>query len=219
MTDVYTDTTQLSNAVQAAYDRYFEFALRAAPLFRQAATKRPEQQTAPGSSVTFDLYNDLTAATATLTEDSDVTAVGIPQTSTVSVTLNEYGNAAVATRKLRLLSLTNVDPAIANMIAYNAADSIDQVVQTVLRGGTNVVHKNSGTTTYNSGTTVLTTGTDLFTSNLARLSVAKLRTQKAVPQKGELYAAFIHPEVSHDLRAETGSAAWRDPSEDYALAA
>ena len=211
MVDVYTDTTQLANAVQAAYDRYFEFALRAQPLFRSLADKRPEQQTAPGSSVTFDLYNDLSPATATLTEDSDVTAVGIPNTSTVSVTLNEYGNAAVATRKLRVLALTNVDPAIANMIAFNAADSIDSVVQTVLRGGTNVVHVNGGTVTYNSGTTVGTAGTDTFTSKLARLSVAKLRTSKAVPQRGTLYAAYIHPEVSHDLRAETGAAAWRDP--------
>jgi N4-gp56 family major capsid protein len=211
LSDVYTDTSQLSNLVQTAYDRYVEFALRAQPLFRQVADKRPVQQAMPGSAVVFNLYNDLTAQTSTLTEDSDVAAVGIPQTSTVSVTLNEYGNAAVATRKLRLESLSNVDPAIADMIAFNQADSIDSVVQTVLRGGTNVVHINSGTQTYNSGTTVLTTATDIFRSSIVRLAVAKLRAQKAVPLDGTLYGCFIHPEVSHDLRAESGATAWLPP--------
>jgi hypothetical protein len=31
-----------------------------------------------------------------------------------------------------------------------------------------------------------------------------------------MYVAFIHPDVSFDLRAETGSAAWRDPWDDFA---
>ena len=52
---------------------------------------------------------------------------------------------------------------------------------------------------------------DFFNSNMARLSVAKLRTNKVHPNKGSYYTAYIHPEVSLDLRAETGAAAWRDP--------
>lgn len=211
MTDVLTDTSQLSNVVQTAYDRYFEFALRALPLFRMVADKRPVQQAMPGSSVVFQLYNDLSPQTSTLTEDADVAAVGIPQTSTVTVTLNEYGNAAVATRKLRLESLTDVDPAIADMIAFNCADSIDSVVQTVLRGGTNVIHINGGTQTYNSGATASTAATDIFRTSIVRLAAAKLRANKAVPLDGTLYGGWIHPEVSHDLRAESGSTAWLPP--------
>lgn len=212
MSDVFTDTTQLANLVQTAYDRLVEFALRAQPAFRAIADKRPAQQSMPGSSVVFNLYNDLSAATSTLTEDTDVSAVGIPATSTVTVTLAEYGNAVVATRKLRVFSLSNVDPAIADMVAYNCADSVDSIVQTVLRGGTNVIHINSGTQTYNTGTTVLTVGaTDIMRTSVVRLAVAKLRKQLAVAQRGTLYAAYIHPEVSHDLRAESGLTAWLVP--------
>ncbi len=42
-----------------------------------------------------------------------------------------------------------VDPAIANIIAYNLADSIDAVAMTALRGGTNVIY--AGSTAYFDG--------------------------------------------------------------------
>ena len=41
--------------------------------------------------------------------------------------------------------------------------------------------------------------------------VAKLRAANAVPRSEGLYWAAVHPEVSHDLRAESGSGiGWRD---------
>lgn len=205
-TNVYTDTTGSSlgtSLVQAAYDRYVEFALRAVPLIRDVADKRPVQQAMPGSSVVFQLYSDLAKATSVLSETVDPDAIGFGNTTSVSVTLAEYGNAALATRKLELFSLSDVDPAIADIIAFNMADSIDEVAQTELRSGTNVIY-GDGTST----ATVTSAGT--ITSADLRKAVAKLRTNKAVPRVDDLYWCGIHPEVSHDLRAETGSGAWRD---------
>lgn len=217
MANAYTDTTAMSNAVQTAYDRFFEFALRAQPLFRQVADKRPAQQTAPGGSVVLERYQDLAAATTPLTETTDPDSVALGNPTTVTITLNEYGNPVLRTRKLYLFSLTDVDPAIANIVAYNAADSIDSVVQDVLRAGTNVIQRKAGAVSYVTNGTLTTpvattmVATDGFTSTMARLAVVKLRTNKAVPRKGSLYWAAIHPEVSYDLRSETGAAAWRDP--------
>lgn len=217
MANAFTDTSAMSNAVQTAYDRYFEFALRAQPLFRQVADKRPAQQAMPGSSVVLERYQDLAVATATLTENVDPDSVALGNPTTVTITLNEYGNPVLRTRKLYLFSLTDIDPAIANIVAYNAADSIDSVVQTVLRSGTNVIQRKAGTVTYvTTGTSTTPVGTtmtatDGYTSTMARLAVVKLRTNKAVPRKGSLYWSAIHPEVSYDLRSETGAAAWRDP--------
>lgn len=213
MANAYTDTTALANLVETAYDQYVEFALRAQPLFRSLADKRPEQQSMPGSSVVFDIYNDFAPATGTLTEDVDPDAVAFPETTTVTVTLEEYGNSSIATRRLRVLALSNIDPALVDAIAYNQADSIDGVVQTVLRGGTNVIHSNGGAVTYNSGTTVGTTSTDVFSSEIARLARTKLVKGKAVPVKGGLYACYLDPDASHDLRAETGAGGWRTPHE------
>lgn len=223
MANVFTDTTAMSNAVQTAYDKRFEFALRSQPLFRAMADKRPTDLTAPGSSIVLETYADLATATTPLTESTDPDSVAIGNPATKTLVLNEYGNPVLRTRKLYLTSITDVDPAIANIVAFNAADSIDVVAQTELRGGSNLVQIKAGTMTYVTNATVSTAGTtmvstvtsgvatDGLTSRAIRLSVAKLRTNKAVPRKGSLYWCGIHPEVSHDLRQETGAAAWRDP--------
>jgi N4-gp56 family major capsid protein len=166
----------------------------------------------PGSSVVFELYNDLAAQTSTLTEAVDPDAVAIGNTSTVTVTLAEYGAAVLKTRKLQLFSLSDVDPAIANMVAFNMLDSVDSVVQTVLRGGSNIVREAGGALSTSAAITAVT-ATDTFKSRDVRFAVAKLRTNKAVPRRGELYWCAVHPEVSHDLRAETGSGGWRTPHE------
>jgi N4-gp56 family major capsid protein len=190
--------------VQTAYDRYVEFALRAMPLIRDVADKKPTQQAMPGSSVVFQLYSDLNKATATLSETVDPDAIGFGNTTSVPVTLNEYGNAALVTRALQLYSLADVDPAVANMIAFNMADSLDKLAMETLRQGTNVIYGGSVTST------ATVSSTDTLTSAKIRRAVAKLRSNKAVPRQGSLYWAGIHPEVSHDLRAETGSVGWRD---------
>ena len=220
MANAYTDTSSGSlgtSLVQTAYDRYVEFALRAVPLVRDVADKRPVQQAMPGSSVVFQIYTDLSAVTAPLSETTDPDAVALGNTTTTTVTLQEYGNASLATRKLELFSLSDVDPAIADIIAFNMADSLDTVALNTLIGGTNAIAEVGGNAvstyagTYTNGTTQKSIlGTDTIKSRDIRLAVAKLRANKAVPRQGEYYWVGIHPEVSHDLRAETGSGGWRD---------
>ena len=204
MSNAFTSTTALAGLVQTAYDRYVEFALRSQPLFRNLADKRPAQQAMPGSSVVFSLYQDLAAKTATLTETVDPDAVAISNVTTVTVTLNEYGNTVLNTRKLGEFAFSDVDPAVANIVAYNMADSIDRVVVAELVGGPNVLYSGSATAT--SGVTAAMT----LDSADIRKAVAKMRAANAVPREGMLYAAYVHPEVAHDLRAETGANAFED---------
>ena len=214
MANAFTDLSagSLGNYLhQAAFDRYVEFALRAEPLFRRAVTdKRPAQQSQPGDSVTMQLYNDLPTQTADLTETVDPDAVAIPNTTQVVITLKEKGSAALVTRKLELFAISDVDPAVANIIAYNMADSVDELVQTELRNSTNIVREAGGALSTSAAITAVT-NTDTFKARDVRYTVAKLRANKVVPRKGNLFWSAIHPEVSHDLRAETGMAAWRDP--------
>jgi N4-gp56 family major capsid protein len=204
MSNAFTGTSALAGLVQTAYDRYVEFALRSQPLFRNLADKRPVQQAMPGSSVVFSLYQDLAAATNTLTETTDPDAVAISNVNTVSVTLNEYGNTVLNTRKLGEFAFSDVDPAIANIVAFNMADSIDRIVVNVLTGGTNVLYGGSATATAS------VVATDTLTSAMVRKAVAKLRAANAVPKEGMLYAGYTHPETAHDLRAESGTNAFED---------
>ena len=209
----WTDTSSSSlggtvgsaGLVQKAYDRLVEFALRSTPLVRSVADKRPSPGTLPGSSVALQIYTDLAKKTAALTETDDVDAVSVGTPSQVVVTLNEYGNSVVATRKLELFSLADVDPAIANMIAFNMADSIDELAMTELRGGSNVIYSGNATST------ATVDAADTLSAANIRKAVAKLRANNAVPRRGSMFWVGIHPEVSHDLRAETGAASWRDP--------
>jgi len=192
---------------QVAFDRIAYFALRSELLFDQAADVQPTAQAMPGSGVTFTIFNDLSAATSTLSETTDVTAVALSD-SQVTVTLNEYGNAVITTAKLRGTSFLDVDSVAANVVGYNAGDSIDQVVRDVLAGGDNVIYAGGGSTTPSSRTTVQ--AEDIIEANDVRKVTAQLRKANAATFNG-LYMGFIHPDVSYDLRKETGAASWRDP--------
>jgi len=179
-------------------------ALRSIPVMRSLADVKPVQQAMPGSSVVFSIYSDLSTATGTLTETSDVSSVALGNPSQVTVTLNEYGNAVTTTKKLNLTSFNDVDSALADIIAYNAADSIDTVVASVLTGGTNALYGGTATGT----ATVTASGT--MTTALIRKAVVQLRSNKAVPRIGELYAAYLHPRQSADLRAESGTGGFQE---------
>jgi N4-gp56 family major capsid protein len=214
-------TVGAAGLVQKAYDRLIEFALRAQPLIRSVADKTPARQSIPGSSVVLQRYVDLTQNTASLTETVDPDAVALATPTYTTITLVERGNAVLVTRALELFSLADVDPAIANIIAFNMADSIDTVAQNVLadRATGSIINgtANTGTTNVFYGGTATTSSalvsSDVFTSAIARKVTAKLRANKAIPRKGSLYWGGIHPEVALDLRAETGVGSWRQPHE------
>jgi len=204
-----TTTSSISNLVQAAYDQYVRMALRSIPVMRSLADVKPVQQAMPGSSVVFSIYSDLAQATSTLTESSDVSSIALGNPSQVTVTLAEYGSAVSTTKKLNLTSFNDVDAALADIIAYNAADSIDNVVGQVLCAGTNVIYGNgpSGTTPTSSATVL---PVDTITTADIRNAVVTLRTNKALPRIGELYAAYLHPRQSADLRAESGTGGFQE---------
>lgn len=217
MANAFTGTTAMGNLVQTTYDRALEFALRAQPTFRQVADKRPVQQAMPGSSVVFEIYQDLAQQITPLNELVDPDAVAAGNPTTVSVTLNEYGNSILVSNKLDLMSFTDVTAGLVNQVAWNLVDSVDLIVQNVLATGTQVIRQNGDPASvapiYNGGTTNGVQPTSTYSSKAVRLAVAKLRNQKVHPNKGSFYTTYISPEVSHDLRAESGGAAWRAPHE------
>ena len=194
-----TGTSAISNLVQTAYDQYVRMALRSIPVMRALADVKPVQQAMPGSSVVFSIYSDLAQATTTLTEASDVSSIALGNPNQITVTLNEYGSAVTTTKKLNMTSFNDVDAALADIIAYNAADSIDAVVASVLTAGSNVIYAGTATST-----NTITSAMKMSVQDI-REAVTELRTNKALPRIGELYAAYLHPRQTADLRAETGT--------------
>jgi N4-gp56 family major capsid protein len=204
-----TTTSSISNLVQAAYDQYVRMALRSIPVMRSLADVKPVQQAMPGSSVVFSIYSDLAQATSTLTESSDVSSIALGNPSQVTVTLAEYGSAVSTTKKLNLTSFNDVDSALADIIAYNAADSIDNVVGQVLCAGTQVIYANGPSGTVPTASSAVLPVDTITTADI-RNAVVTLRTNKALPRIGELYAAYLHPRQSADLRAESGTGGFQE---------
>jgi N4-gp56 family major capsid protein len=202
-----TQTSSLS-VDQVAFDRLAYFALRSEILFDQAADVQPTQQAMPGTGVTFTIFSDIAAATSTLNEVTDVTPTALSD-SQVTVTLAEYGNAVVTTAKLRGTAFLDVDTAAANIIGYNAGDSMDQVVREVLAGGTNVVYGSGGSSKPTSRVTVQ--AEDIITAGDVRKVVAQLRGANVASFNGA-YMGYIHPDVSYDFRSATDAAGWRTPA-------
>ena len=204
-----TGTSAISNLVQTAYDQYVRMALRSIPVMRALADVKPVQQAMPGSSVVFSIYSDLAQATSTLTETSDVSSIALGNPNQITVTLQEYGSAVTTTKKLNMTSFNDVDTALADIIAYNAADSIDAVVAAVLTGAgsTNIIYGGLTATSTNT----ITAAATMRVQDI-REAVTELRTNKALPRIGELYAAYLHPRQTADLRAETGTGGFQDLS-------
>jgi len=200
-------TTQISgvgNLVVNAYDTYVRAALRSLPVMRSVADVRPVALTNPGTTLKFAVYANLSAATTALTETSDVTPVALANPSQVTVTVTEYGNAVEQTEKVNMATFSSIDTMIGDAIAYNAADTLDQLVATALTSGTVVKYGGSRTTT------ATLTATDVLSTTMLRKAQTALLEANAQPRVGDLYTLFIHPRQAYDLRAETGSGGFVD---------
>jgi N4-gp56 family major capsid protein len=180
------------------------WSLRPQLMFDQVADVRSTNQSMNGSSVIFSIQTDMAAAVTPLSESVDVNAVALANTQ-VTITLVEYGNAVNTTALVRGTSFVVIDNLVANAVGFNAGLSLDTVIQAVIAGGSNVIYASTATTR-----TALTTAMTL-TAARVRQTRAQLVGAFVMPNAGNLYTMFIHPDVSYDLRGETGSAAWRDP--------
>jgi len=200
-------TTASVDYDQAAYDRLAYFALRPENYFDAVADVQPTRQSMPGSSVIFTIQSDLSVVSTALNESQDVDAVALAD-SQVTVTLVEYGNAVNTSAKLRGTAYVDINPIVANVIGYNAGVSIDTVARDVLKGGSNVRYATGGTQAPTSRATVMPSNT-IRATDVRRAYTDLLGANVATI--GGMYVAYIHPDVSFDLRQETGAAAWRDP--------
>lgn len=218
MPDQLTTTSTLTNLIQTSYDKLVEFNLRSEPMFRKLADKRPADVTNPGSTVTFQFHRDLAKKTTTLNEAQDVDAVAISNTDKVSVTLNEYGNAVISSERVALETLSAIDPAIAEMVAFNMRDSLDALVYNILTSP--ATGRFTGTTAADelevNGEDISggTSGAEFLKARDILKAVAKLRGASVEPRDGGFYLAMVHPDVSFDFRTESaanGNYTWREP--------
>jgi N4-gp56 family major capsid protein len=203
MPDVFTQTSTLSSDT-AAYEALAYFPLRAQLLFDAVADVKPTHQTHRGSSVQFTKYTDFAAQTTPLSETNDPDAIA-PSDQVVVVTPQEYGAVVKTTAKLRATSFLDIDADVANLIGFNAGETLDTLARNVLQAGTNVRYSGDAT----SRATV--DPNDKLTSNNVRRARTELVKASVMPKAGIYYFAYIHPDIAYDFRIESGASSWRDP--------
>lgn len=204
MADAFTTTSTLTQAT-TAYERLSYFALRPELYFDACASIKPTRQSHPGSAVLFNIYNDLAPAITALTEGTDIEVVAVSDTE-VTVSLNEYGNAAMTTAKVRGFSYLMVSPDVANVVGFNAGLSFDCLARNPLLAGTNVRFGGNGAGPRNT----LVDGTNSLKSADIRKVVADL-SDANVQRLGGYYRTYLAAAAALDMREETGAAGWRDP--------
>lgn len=200
-----TNTYGTAGLLQKAYDKAIDFKLRSEPMLRAIADKKPGALTNNSNQVIFQIHQELDVEKTPLDEATDPDTLGLATPDYVAVIMKEYGNMVARTKALKMFSFTDVDPAIANIVAYNMINSIDSLVADKLITGDNVLFSGTATNRDN------VTAGDTISSAEIRKIVAKLRAASVAPRKGSLFWVGLHPEVSHDLRVETDPAGWRTP--------
>lgn len=201
MADAYTGVAALDYD-QAAFNKALWFAFRENNVFDQVATIKPTSVTNPGATVTFFKQLDLAPTSATLNESVDVDAVAL-SSSTVTISLAEKGAAVLNTALIRLTTMIPLDPAITNVLGFQAGASMDLLAKTPLFAGTNVDYSGAAT----SRATV--TPATVLSSEDFRYARNRLRRAQ-VPKLSGKYTAFVHPDAVYDIRREAGGIGWRD---------
>lgn len=206
MADAYTGAGAVL-VDQTAYDLAVYHGLRAMLYYDALADVQSTNQSFNGAAVKFTILTDLSAATTTLNESTDVDAAALADAQ-VTLTLAEYGAAVITTKLVRSTSFVPFDPVVANAVAWQAGISQDALAVNVLKAGSNVRYATGGGTVPTSRSTV--EANDTLAGNDTRRAVAELRGANAM-DFGGFYAGFIHPDVSYDFMGATGGANWRDP--------
>jgi N4-gp56 family major capsid protein len=89
-------------------------------------------------------------------------------------------------------------------VGYSAGLSLDTLARTVMQAGSNVRYASTAVSRVTVGAAMTLTAAQV------RRALADLQGANVQTFNGK-YACVIHPDVTYDLRGETGAASWRDP--------
>lgn len=190
-----TTSGTLSSVVKAYYDKRFLMRAEAAFVYKEHGRMGVVPK-GEGKTVVWNRYTNPAAKTSALTEGTDPTPSGLSATL-ISATISQYGNYEQITD---ILSLTSIDNSIASavdLLAYEAALSIDTVIRNIVVAGTSVL--------YASG---VANRTSIAASNVAtvadiRKAVRALKNNNTQTFDDGTFHAVIHPYVAYDFQGDS----------------
>jgi N4-gp56 family major capsid protein len=151
-------------------------------------------------TISFPKYSGLAVATTPLTELEDVTSVACVD-APITVTPVEQGNPVTRTLLVNVQSGGIPDMAIPRLIGKNMRESLETLMIKVGEAGSNEI-------TVNATNEATTAAGDVLTA----LHVKRARNKLARVGAQKPWSCIIHPDVLHDLLAETGAQGWTEVS-------
>lgn len=188
----------LSVEMKTFYDRVLLERTTPTLQYTQFAQKRTIPRNG-GKIIEFRRFAALAVATTPLTEGTPPTLKDLTATA-ITATIAQYGDAVGFSD---LVSTTTIDPLLTEttqILAEQAAETIDELCREVLVAGTTVMYANNATARNNVGTDDTLTPADL---RRALLTLKKNRARRV----GGFYQAIVHPDTVFDLQS---TAEWRD---------
>ena len=212
--DLQTTTSEgLTPEMQTFYDMTLIDEAGANLVHEQFGQKRPIPPNG-GKTIEFRKFTSLPKAVEPLTEGVTPDGKSLNVT-TVTATVNQYGDYITQTDMLELTALDNTILEAAKLLGRQAGITLDTVVRNVLQSGTNVTYCPK---VENGEETEITSRGDLgencqLTVDVVMQVVAKLRAQNAPTINGK-YVAIIHPYAAYDLMRDpewVGAHKYADP--------
>jgi len=212
---VENTTQNLSAKILAVYDRKLLTRVVATQVFDMFG----QAKSVPASSNTKKAfayrYKNILPATTPLAEynGSNIKAENKIVREEVEFGVGHYGDYIKYSDELDLYDLDNITASFLDVLGDQASLTIDTIRRNVLRGGTNVVYADGGTTRLS-----VADGSKILTENDFKIMTVKLKNQGATKFKKVItgttaigtqpvrsaYMGIVAPEVTEDLRGLTG---------------
>lgn len=189
-----TTTSTMSEPVKAFYEKRFLMRSEENFIFEGLGTpgKIPANE---GKTV---VWNRITnpAVKAAITEGTDPTPSGLSATL-ISATVAQYGNFEQVSDLLELSSVDTLVKEVVDVLAYEAAKTIDTVIaNTISAGGTSLIA--SGVAARNS-----LVATNVVTVADIRKAIKKLNNFAAREHSKGRFVGTLHPDVKYDLEGDS----------------
>ena len=187
-----TSTAGFPNAVAIYYDRKLLERLELDFHLEQFGEKRTLPK-GVGNQITFTRYSNFAASTTPLTEGTVPNGETL-QSVQINVTPVQYGNYVTLSDQLLTEAIDPVIKSAIDVLGYQAALSLDTIIQTGLHG--NITSQFAGSATTEATTSAVITAAEI------RRAVFKLK-RVGVRELTGGYAGCFHPASDFDIMSDT----------------
>jgi len=183
-------TTTLSDQVATYYEKVLIKRAQYELIMKEGAQIK-RQSANEGKVIKFNRFSPLPTATTPLTEGSNPSEVSLTG-STVSATLQEYGNKVKISRFLTLTSIDANNKEKIAVVGQNMGETIDELTRDELE---------NGTARLAGGASAVSdiAATDVLSASEVRKTVRALEGQKAMTYADGMYLGKVQPYTKADL--------------------